>query len=133
MSSFDFEAFLWYVVAERDRDDRAFGFAAVTCSGRDLVEEYLPCVIWQLSRRWSVTPVARRDFDGFLKPILGPAFSVDLGDRSRDVFMVETEKEVEYLVGLVPEHEVENGIKLSGGKVRQNRVFSQMRIMYEAQ
>lgn len=41
MSPFQVEAFPCYAVAKRDRDNWAFGFAAITCRSRDLVEEYL--------------------------------------------------------------------------------------------
>jgi hypothetical protein len=43
MSSFNFEAFPCYKVAEKDHDDRVFGIVVVTSSDRDLVEEYLAC------------------------------------------------------------------------------------------
>lgn len=46
---FNYEAFLWYEVAEKDRDDQVFSFVAITSSGQDLVEEYLACGVWPLS------------------------------------------------------------------------------------
>lgn len=49
---------------------------------------------------------------------------MDLEGRSRDTFVVEIEKEVEDLVGLVTQHEVEQGIGLRKGKVLLNHVFS---------
>jgi hypothetical protein len=98
----------------------------VTCSGRDLVEEYLACGIWPLGCGWFVGPVVRRDFAGFLKQILSHAFVVDLGDRSWDIFVAETEKEAEYLVGPVIEHEVDKGIEPRGYDVHLNRVFRQI-------
>lgn len=75
--------------------------------------------------------MTRRDFAGFLKPILSLAFYVDLGDRSGDIFMVEVEKETKDLVGLVSEHEFEKGMELRGGEVYLHRVFYQMRFAYE--
>lgn len=97
ISLLKFEAFACYEVAERGREDRAFSVSAVTCSGRDLVEEYLTCGIWSLSRELSVGPVILKGLSSFLKQILSLAFVVDLGDRSRDIFVVETEKKVEDL------------------------------------
>lgn len=41
LSPFQFEAFPHFMVEEGNRYDRAFGRTAVTCSGWDLVEEYL--------------------------------------------------------------------------------------------
>ena len=57
MSVFHFEALLRYTVKEKDHDGRAFSCVAVTCRGRDLVEEYLSCGIWPLSRGWSIGPI----------------------------------------------------------------------------
>jgi hypothetical protein len=57
--------------------------------------------------------------------------SVTLGDRPRDIFMAEVEKEAKDLVGPVSEHEVEKGIELRGGKVSLNCVLSQMGLVYE--
>lgn len=70
MSLFQFEAFPRFVVDEKDRRNRAFRIAVVTCSGRDLVEEFLKCSVRPLSRGWSVGAMTRRDFDGFDKQIL---------------------------------------------------------------
>lgn len=70
--------------------------------------------------------VGCRDFDGFERPILCPAFTVDLEDRSQDTFVAETEKGVEELVGSVTEQEIEKGAELCGGFVCMNSVFSQM-------
>jgi hypothetical protein len=39
LSPFQFEAFLRFAVAERDCNDRAFDYAAVTCNCRDLIDE----------------------------------------------------------------------------------------------
>jgi hypothetical protein len=52
------------------------------------------------------------------------AFTVDLGDRSWDTFVAETEKGAEELVGSVNEQEIEKGAKLHGGSVCINSVFS---------
>jgi hypothetical protein len=41
MSPFNYEVFLLYEVVERDQHDRVFGFAMVTSSDHELVEEYL--------------------------------------------------------------------------------------------
>lgn len=54
-------------------------------------------------------PVVCRDF-AFDRHTFSPAFVVDLGDRSRDTFIVEREKEAEELVGPVTELEVEKGV-----------------------
>ena len=43
MSSFQFDAFLHFSIGEKDRDDRSFDLAVVTCGGRDLVEKYVAC------------------------------------------------------------------------------------------
>lgn len=45
LSSFQFESFPRFAVKEGDRCVWAFRRTAVTCSGRDLVEEYLVCEI----------------------------------------------------------------------------------------
>jgi hypothetical protein len=89
------------------------------------------CGIWPLGRGWMVGPVVCRDFMGFDKPILSPTYVVDLGDRLRDTFTVEIEKEAEELVGLVTEHEVGRSVELLGGNMRLNRVFSQMGLNYD--
>lgn len=51
-------------------------------------------------------------------------FAVKLGDRSWDLFVAETEKEVEDLVGPTTEVEIKNGAALRGGHVCLNHVFS---------
>lgn len=68
---------------------------------------------------------------GFDKSILSPAYVVDLGDRSRDTFTAEIEKEAEELVGLVTEHEVGRSVEFLGGNMCLNRVFSQMGLNYD--
>lgn len=80
---------------------------------------------------WSVGLVTWRDSASFLKQNLNLAFNVDLGDRPRDIFMVEVEKEAKDLVGPVLEHEVEKGIELRGSKASLNCVLSQMGLVYE--
>lgn len=45
MSLLQFEAFPRFAVVERGHNDCAFGFATITWSDRDLVEEYLACEI----------------------------------------------------------------------------------------
>lgn len=69
LSPFQFEAFPRFAIAKGDRNNHAFNFAAVACSGRDLVEEYLTCGVWPLGRDWTVGPVARRHFAGFVRYI----------------------------------------------------------------
>jgi hypothetical protein len=59
MASFQYEAFLQYAIAERDCDNRAFGFTIVTCSGKDLVEEYLAYGFWPLSYGSYVGPFCK--------------------------------------------------------------------------
>lgn len=98
-SLFLFDVFPHFSVGEKDSNDRAFGFAVVTCSDRDLFDEYVACEIWLLGHGWSIGPVTSRDFTGFDKPILCPTYVVELGDCSRDTFVVETEKEAEERVG----------------------------------
>lgn len=56
---------------------------------------------------------------------------MDLGDHSRDTFVVETEKEAKDLVGPVIDQEVEKGVELLGGHTCLNHVFSQMGLAYE--
>lgn len=56
---------------------------------------------------------------------------MDLGDRPRDIFVAETEKEAKGLVGLVMKHEVEKGIELCEGEVCLNCVFYQMGLLYD--
>lgn len=48
---FSLRSSLFLLLLEKDRGDHAFGFATVTCSGRDLVEEFLVCEIWSLCPR----------------------------------------------------------------------------------
>lgn len=131
ISPFQFEAFPCFAVDGKDRGNRAFNISMVTCSDKDLVEEFLACRVWLLSRRWSVRAVTRRDFDGFNKQILSPAFIVELGDRSHDLFVMETEMEVEDLVGLVTKTKIEKGASLRKGHVRLNHVFSLTGLEYE--
>jgi hypothetical protein len=115
---------------KRTGGNHAFRIAAITCSGRYLVEEFLAYGLRPLSRGWSVGAMTHRDFDGFDKQIFGPEFTIDLGERSRELFVVETEMEVEDLVGPVVEAELEKGAALRGGFVRLNRVFSLMGLEY---
>lgn len=42
-------------------------------------------------------PVAQRDFYGFDRQILSPTFAVELGDHTRDTFVVEKEREAKKL------------------------------------
>lgn len=78
-----------------------------------------------------MNPIIRRDFTGFDRQILSPAFVVDLGNRSWDTFVVETEKEAEDIVGPVTKHEIEKGVELHGGHVHLNCVFCQIGLVYE--
>lgn len=94
-----FDAFPHLSIGEKDSNDHAFGFAIVTYSDRELFDEYVACEIWLLGHGWSIGPVTSRDFAGFDKPILSHTNVVELGDCSRDTFVMETEKEAEERVG----------------------------------
>lgn len=48
-------------------------------------------------------PVAQRDFDRFDRQILSPTFTVELGDHTRDMFVVEKEREAKKLAGPITE------------------------------
>lgn len=58
------------------------------------------------------------------------AFAIELGEHTRDTFVVEIEKEAEELVGPVSEQEIEIGVELRGGHTHLNHVFSQMGLSY---
>jgi hypothetical protein len=100
---FQVEALPRFAVEERDHNDCALGFVDVACSDRDLVEEYLACGVGPLGRGWAVDLVDR--------PILSPVFAIELGDRSRDTFVAETEKEAEEIVGPISEQEIEKAVE----------------------
>jgi hypothetical protein len=131
MSPFEFEAFPRFTVDDRGRRDHAFRIDTRTCSGRDLVEEFLVCGVRLLSRGWTIGVVARIDLDGFDRQIFSSTFTVDLGDCSYELFVAETEMEAKDLVGLVTDAELEKGAALRGGYDRVNRVFILMGLEYE--
>jgi hypothetical protein len=79
---------------------------AVTCSVRNLVEEFLACCMRPLSCGWTVGVVAHKDFDGFDRQILSPVFNVDLGGCSCEFLVTETEMEAEDIIGPVTELEL---------------------------
>lgn len=114
MSLFQFEAFSCFAVEEGDRCDRAFGFAVVACSGRDLVEEYLACGIWPLSQAWTVGPVVHRHFYSFERQVLSPVFTVELGDCSQDIFVAETKKEARNSLALLLSRRLREGLSFAG-------------------
>ncbi|PWZ09727.1 hypothetical protein Zm00014a_037915 [Zea mays] len=131
MSPFEFEAFPRFTVDDRGRRDRAFRIDTRTCSGRDLVEEFLVCGVRLLSRGWTIGVVARINLDGFDRQIFSSTFTVDLGDCSYELFVAETEMEAEDLVGRVTEAKLEKGAALRCGYDRVNRVFILMGLEYE--
>lgn len=56
---------------------------------------------------------------------------MELRDRSYDLFVMETDRDAEDLVGPVMEAEVEKGAALRRGHVCLNRVFSLMGLEHE--
>jgi hypothetical protein len=57
--------------------------------------------------------VTRRDFEGFERQILSPAFAIKLGEHARDTFVAKIEKETEDLSVLFPSRRLREGLSFT--------------------
>jgi hypothetical protein len=87
-------------VRKGDKNEEALHDAARLSSGRDLVEEFVVCIVWPLAHGWGLGEVRLRPMLSFGDQMVwSPAFAIDLQGRDLAAFIREVESEAIKIVG----------------------------------
>jgi hypothetical protein len=125
MCSHYYVAYPPFEVAEDDENERALRIAALTSSGRDLVEEFVGYGVWPLAHGWALGEVCPREMPSLGgRKVRSPLFALDVRGRDPAAVVREAEDGAVRIVGrYVPKTKAQRSWDIRGSNDRLNRVF----------